>query len=257
MKVPPTSPEIGQKPGARLPGRNILVIIPCYNEEANIVNTVQALQAACPEVDFLVVNDCSTDGSAALLRRHNYPFLDLPVNLGIGGGVQCGYRYARDNGYAVAVQMDGDGQHDPAYLSAVVAPVLGGKLDMCIGSRFITKDGFQTSFMRRVGIHFLSGMIRLLCGVRVLDVTSGFRATNAEMTAYFAEHYASDYPEPEAILAASLAGYRVGEAPVVMQERQGGVSSISALNSVYYMVKVSLSLIIDRLSAKRNKRRQA
>lgn len=193
----------------------ILVIIPCYNEEANIVSTVERLRATCPQVDFLIINDCSTDRSAELLAEHGYPFLDLPVNLGIGGGVQCGYRYARANGYDVAVQMDGDGQHDPAYLMQVVQPVLDGKLDMCIGSRFIKCEGFQTSFMRRVGIRFLSWLIHILCGQRILDVTSGFRATGPQLTAYFAEHYASDYPEPEAILAATLAGFRVGEAPVV------------------------------------------
>lgn len=228
--------------------KRILVLIPCYNEEENIVNTVERLKETCPEVDFLVINDCSTDNSAALLQSRGYPFLDLPVNLGIGGGVQCGYLYAKRHGYDVTVQMDGDGQHDPAYLHEVIRPVLDGQCDMCIGSRFITKEGFQTSFMRRVGIRFLSGLIFLLSGKRVLDVTSGFRATNAPMTAYFAEHYASDYPEPEAILAASLAGFRVGEAPVVMRERQGGVSSISSFRSVYYMIKVSLALIIDRFS---------
>ena len=183
-----------------------------------------------------------------MLQSRGYPYLDLPVNLGIGGGVQCGYRYATRYGYDIAVQMDGDGQHDPAYLQEIVRPVLNGECDMCIGSRFIKKEGFQTSFMRRVGIRFLSGLIHLLCGKRVLDVTSGFRATNARMTAYFADHYATDYPEPEAILAASLAGFTVGEAPVIMKERQGGVSSISSFKSVYYMVKVSLALIIDRLS---------
>lgn len=232
----------------------ILVIIPCYNEEATIVDTVERLRATCPEVDFLVINDCSTDRSAELLERHHYPHLDLPVNLGIGGGVQCGYRYARANGYDVAVQMDGDGQHDPTYLSAVVEPVLAGRYDMCIGSRFITRQGFQTSFMRRVGIRFLSWLIHLLCGHRVQDVTSGFRATNAWLTAYFADHYASDYPEPEAILSATLAGFRVGEAPVIMQERQGGVSSIRSFKSAYYMIKVSLSLIIDRLAIRKTKR---
>ena len=232
----------------------ILVIIPCYNEEATIVDTVERLRATCPEVDFLVINDCSTDRSAELLERHHYPHLDLPVNLGIGGGVQCAYRYARANGYDVAVQMDGDGQHDPAYLSAVVEPVLAGQYDMCIGSRFITRQGFQTSFMRRVGIRFLSWLIHLLCGHRVQDVTSGFRATNARLTAYFADHYASDYPEPEAILSATLAGFRVGEAPVIMQERQGGVSSIRSFKSAYYMIKVSLSLIIDRLAIRKTKR---
>ena len=214
--------------------KKVLVIIPCYNEEDNIVNTVENLRAECPEVDFLVVNDCSTDSSAELLRRHHYPFLDLPVNLGIGGNVQCG-------------------QHDPAYLMEIVQPVLDGECDMCIGSRFVKKEGFQTSFMRRVGIRFLSGLIFLLSGHRVLDVTSGFRATNARMTAYFARHYAIDYPEPEAALAAILADFKVAEAPVIMRERQGGVSSIHSFKSVYYMIKVSLALIIDRLSIRKSK----
>lgn len=230
----------------------ILVVIPCYNEQYNILNTVNALRAAASElpwqVDCLVINDCSTDASAAILARNGIPYLDLPVNLGIGGAVQSGYRYARKKDYDVIVQLDGDGQHDPAYLRTIVQPVLDNTLDMCIGSRFIEKKGFQTSFMRRVGIRFLSGLIRVLCGKRVLDVTSGFRAVNARMAAYFADHYAADYPEPEAVLAASLAGFRVGEAPVEMKDRQGGVSSINAVKSVYYMIKVSLSLIIDRLS---------
>ena len=226
----------------------ILVLIPCYNEEENIVSTVERLKSTCPQVDFLVINDCSTDHSADILHAHHYPFLDLPVNLGIGGGVQCGYQYAVHNGYDVTIQMDGDGQHDPAYLMEVVQPVLDGTYDMCIGSRFIKKEGFQTSFMRRVGIRFLSWLIHQLCGKRVLDVTSGFRACNARMTAYFARHYAIDYPEPEAILAASLAGFSVGEAPVIMRERQGGVSSIHSFKSAYYMIKVSLALIIDRFS---------
>ena len=233
--------------------KKVLVIIPCYNEEDNIVNTVENLRAECPEVDFLVVNDCSTDSSAELLRRHHYPFLDLPVNLGIGGNVQCGYLYAVRNGYDVAVQMDGDGQHDPAYLASVVGPVARGEVDMCVGSRFITKEGFQTSAMRRAGIRLLSGLIRLLCGVRVLDVTSGFRATGRRLTEFFAHHYAQDYPEPEAIISAVLNGFRVGEAPVVMAERMGGTSSISPLRSVYYMVKVSIALVVYRLTRPRRK----
>lgn len=228
--------------------KKILVIIPCYNEEDNIVNTVENLRTACPDADYIIVNDCSTDSSVQIMKEHGYHYLDLPVNLGIGGNMQCGYLYAVRHGYDVAVQMDGDGQHDPAYLMEVVQPVLDGTYDMCIGSRFIKKEGFQTSFMRRVGIRFLSWLIHLLCGKRVLDVTSGFRACNARMTAYFARHYAIDYPEPEAILAASLAGFSVGEAPVIMKERQGGVSSIHSFKSAYYMIKVSLALIIDRFS---------
>ena len=128
--------------------KKILVLIPCYNEEENIVATVEHLQSTCPQVDFLVINDCSTDHSADILRAHHYPFLDLPVNLGIGGGVQCGYQYAVHNGYDVTVQMDGDGQHDPAYLMEVVQPVLDGTYDMCIGSRFIKKRASRPAGVR-------------------------------------------------------------------------------------------------------------
>ena len=231
-----------------------LVIIPCYNESQNICQVVENLRAACPQVDYLVVNDCSTDNSVEILRAQGYNYLDLPVNLGIGGGVQSGYLYARDHGYDITVQMDGDGQHDPAYLEAVIAPVAEGRLDMCIGSRFITKEGFQTSFLRRVGIRFLSGMIWLLTGRHVRDVTSGYRACGKALTNLFADQYAQDYPEPEAILRSVVAGYRVGEVPVVMAERQGGVSSIRAFKSIYYMIKVSLSLVIYRLSFTKKRR---
>ena len=135
----------------------------------------------------------------------------------------------------------------------IAQPVLDGECDMCIGSRFVKKEGFQTSFMRRVGIRWLSGMIFLLSGHKVLDVTSGFRAMNTKIFTYFSEHYAIDYPEPESILAAILAGFTVKEAPVIMRERQGGVSSIHSFKSAYYMIKVTLALIIDRLSIRKQK----
>ena len=233
--------------------KKILVIIPCYNEEDNIVNTVENLRTACPDADYIIVNDCSTDSSVQIMKEHGYHYLDLPVNLGIGGNMQCGYLYAVRHGYDVAVQMDGDGQHDPAYLMHIAQPVLDGECDMCIGSRFVKKEGFQTSFMRRVGIRWLSGMIFLLSGHKVLDVTSGFRAMNTKIFTYFSEHYAIDYPEPESILAAILAGFTVKEAPVIMRERQGGVSSIHSFKSAYYMIKVTLALIIDRLSLRKKK----
>lgn len=231
----------------------VLVIIPCYNEAENICRVVQRLKAACPDVDYLVVNDCSTDDSARILRENGYNYLDLPLNLGIGGGVQSGYLYATANDYDITVQMDGDGQHDPQYLYDVIRPVAEGKLDMCIGSRFIKKEGFQTSFMRRLGINIISVLLRILCGAHVRDTTSGFRASNRQLTEYFAQHYAQDYPEPEAIISAVLEGFRVGEAPVVMAERMGGISSINAFKSVYYMIKVSLSLVVFRLTNSRQK----
>lgn len=232
----------------------VLVIIPCYNEEENIEHVITRLQAAAPDVDYLIVNDCSTDASEVILKKNGYNYISLPVNLGIGGGVQSGYVYATRHGYDITVQMDGDGQHSPVYLQSVLEPVLQGEMDMCIGSRFITKDGFQSSTMRRVGINFLSGVIHMLCGTRVKDVTSGFRACNAQLTAYFARNYAQDYPEPEAIITAVLHGYRVGERPVVMEERMGGTSSISPLKGVYYMIKVTIALFVRRMTITKSKR---
>lgn len=225
----------------------VLVIIPCYNEEENIVRVVERLQKTYPRADYLIVNDCSTDQSEAILLQQSYNHLSLPVNLGIGGCVQSGYLYAVQNGYDITVQMDGDGQHNPAYLVDVIAPVENGEADMCIGSRFITKEGFQTSSTRRLGINILSGVIHLLTGSRVKDVTSGFRACNKDLTAFYARHYAQDYPEPEAIIAGFMNGYRISEVPVVMEERLGGVSSISPLKGAYYMIKVGLSLLLYRL----------
>ena len=225
----------------------ILIIIPCYNEEASIQAVVERLGRVFPEGDFLVVNDSSTDSSEAILRRQNYRYLSLPVNLGIGGGVQSGYLYAVENGYDITVQMDGDGQHNPEHLPQVIAPVAEGTLDMCIGSRFITGEGFQSGAMRRFGIRVLSSLIRLLSGAKVKDVTSGFRACNRVLTEFYAENYAQDYPEPEAIISAVVKGYHVGEVPVVMEERHGGVSSIGAFAGAYFMLKVSISLLVYRL----------
>ena len=153
-----------------------LVIIPCYNEQDSIVRVIDNLTANAPQVDYLIVNDCSTDSTEKILKENGYNYINNPINLGIGGGVQAGYKYAAQYGYDIAVQMDGDGQHDPKYLSKVVAAVADGTYDMAIGSRFIEKEGFQTSFMRRLGINIISMMILLLTGKRIKDTTSGFRA---------------------------------------------------------------------------------
>ncbi|MEG1050120.1 MAG: glycosyltransferase family 2 protein, partial [Oscillospiraceae bacterium] len=185
--------------------------------------------------------------------ENGFNYINNPINLGIGGGVQGGYIYAKQFGYDIAVQMDGDGQHDPRYLSSIIKPIEEDTLDMAIGSRFITKEGFQTSFMRRLGINILSWLIFILSGQRVRDTTSGFRACNRTLIDFFAKNYADDFPEPEAILACISKGYRVGEIPVVMDERQGGVSSIRSLKSAYYMVKVCLSLMVHRLSITKKK----
>ena len=225
----------------------VLVIIPAYNEEENIVRFVNELRDTCPEVDYVVINDCSKDRTLQILQENRFNYIDLPVNLGIGGGVQTGYKYAVEKGYDIAVQMDGDGQHDPKYLMTLVQAVERGEADMCIGSRFIENEGFQTSALRRFGIRFLKNLIRLCCGVTVNDNTSGFRATNSELTRFYSKNYAQDYPEPEAIIAAVNHGYKVKEVPVIMRERTGGVSSINPLKSVYYMIKVSLAILLHGL----------
>ena len=235
----------------------LLVIIPAYNEEAAILHTLEDLRRHCPEADYVVVNDCSRDHTRQLLRESGASYLDLPVNLGIGGGVQTGYRYALERGYDVAVQFDGDGQHRAEYIPRLVAPILRGEADMTVGSRFLQEEeaGFRSSPLRRMGIRWISGLIRLATGRRIRDVTSGFRACGPALTAYFAENYAQDYPEPEAIVAALCQGLRVQEVPVVMNQRQGGVSSIRAFRSLYYMIKVSLAIVLDSLRLSSRTRR--
>jgi hypothetical protein len=224
-----------------------LVIIPAYNEETSICSVIQKLKQDYPEVDYIVVNDCSKDGTTSILKENQANFLSLPLNLGIGGCVQTGYRYAWDNGYDIAIRIDGDGQHDTSYIGRMIEPILNGQADIVIGSRFVTKEGFQSSGLRRLGIRFLSTLIRICCGTKVHDVTSGFWAVNRTYIGKFANDYPVDYPEPETIVSASLAGAGIVEVPVVMKERENGISSISAWKSIYYMIKVSLSIVLCRL----------
>ncbi|MEG1433584.1 glycosyltransferase family 2 protein [Eubacterium sp.] len=234
-------------------GKSVLIVIPAYNEEESILNVIFSLKKAIPNADYIVINDCSTDRTESICEKNNLNYISLPVNMGIGGAVQTGYHYAVDKNYDIAVQMDGDGQHDPEYIINLIAPLISESADMVVGSRFITKDGFQSSQMRRMGIHFLKWLIKFCCGVVINDTTSGFRATSKKLTAFFSENYAQDYPEPEAIIAAVLNGYTVKEVPVVMHERAGGVSSINTLKSVYYMIKVSLAIVIYRLGISRRR----
>ncbi len=234
----------------------ILIIIPAYNESQNIEKVVDNITNNYPQYDYLIINDCSTDNTEEILKKREYNYITLPVNLGIGGGVQSGYIYAVQNDYDIAVQLDGDGQHDPAYIEKLVCPILEGKTDIAIGSRFINKEGFQTSFMRRMGISIIKFVIKICCGVDVTDTTSGFRASNKQATSFFSQHYANDYPEPEAIVEASLNGFKISEVPVVMRERAGGVSSINAKRSIYYMIKVSLALIVCRIGTRKKRGQQ-
>jgi glycosyltransferase involved in cell wall biosynthesis len=224
----------------------ILIILPCFNEEKSIGTILQQLKKiSIPGCEFIAlpVNDGSTDNTIAEIKKHSSTYLDLPKNLGIGGAVQSGLIYAHQNNFDVAVQMDGDGQHPPLETIKIVMPIINNETDLCIGSRFIDKEGFQSSFLRRAGIKFLSGLIKLKCGQRVLDCTSGYRAFNKNAIAEFVNYYPKKYPEPESALYLIKKGFRVKEVPVIMDARVTGTSSISGLRGIYYMLKVSLAIL--------------
>lgn len=224
-----------------------LVIIPAYNEAESILTTVQDVLDHAPGFDYVVVNDCSRDDTIRICREHHLNVLDLPINLGIGGAIQTGYRYALECGYDMAVQFDGDGQHDAQYLQLLADKLESEQLDMVIGSRFIENKGFQSTGLRRFGIQFFKGLIRLLYGETITDATSGMRLCNRRVLEQFSQNYPQDYPEPETVARLLRHGYRVKEVPVVMRERQGGTSSINPAKSVYYMIKVSAAILIERL----------
>ena len=227
-----------------------LIIIPAYNESEAILNTIEMVKKAAPDYDYIVINDCSKDNTKDVLVKNRIPYIDLPINLGIGGAVQTGYKYAADNGYQIAVQIDGDGQHDPGYLKIMEKELTEKNLDMVIGSRFIENEGFQSSRMRRMGIHFFTNLIKLCTGKTITDPTSGLRMAGKKVIDLFTVNYPKDYPEPETVVFAIIEGCRIGEVPVVMKERQGGVSSINPGRSVYYMIKVSLAILMARFSMK-------
>lgn len=225
----------------------VLLIIPAFNEAANLPEVLRGIAEHAPGCDVCVVDDASTDGTSSVALASGVEVLRGCVNLGIGGAVQTGYLWARHHGYDVAVQIDGDGQHDPRYLAAVIAPVLRGDADLVIGSRFAAPadaSGFRSTALRRAGIRYLARFLRLRCGARVTDPTSGFRAAGRRAIELFATTYPSDYPEPESIAVAVRSGLRVSEVPVVMRPRQQGRSSIGALSTLYYLVKVSLALLL-------------
>ena len=229
-------------------GEKILLIIPAYNEAENIEKVVNNLIQNYSQYDYVIVNDGSRDETEEICLKNHYQVLNLPLNLGIGGAVQTGYRYALKNHYDIAIQIDGDGQHDIAYVEKLIEPIISGDADITIGSRFIEKEGFQSSVTRRMGISFLSGLIHVLCFKEVKDVTSGFRAVNKRFIKLYAENYPSDYPEPEAIVAAIMHRGKIIEVPVVMKERAGGSSSINLRRSIYYMIKVTLAIFVSRIS---------
>lgn len=224
-----------------------IAIIPAYNESASIVNTVSDILNKAPGFDYVVINDRSRDDTLKVCRENNLNVINLPLNLGIGGAVQTGYWYALENDYDIAVQFDGDGQHDAKYLNEMADFLVKSECDMVIGSRFIEKEGFQSSSARRFGIKYFSFLVKLLTGKKITDPTSGYRMGNRKIIEQFANAYPKDYPEPETVVAILDKGKKVKEMPVVMRAREEGVSSISLKKSVYYMIKVTLAMIIERI----------
>lgn len=229
----------------------ILLIVPAYNEQASIKKTVQTILNS--GYDYVVVNDGSTDSTKQILEQNNYKHIDLISNLGIGGAVQTGYKYAYTNDYDIAIQFDADGQHDIKYIKDLIKPIQDGKADLVIGSCFIDKSlkNQRSSKIRRFGIHFLSNFIRLFSGKRVHDPTSGFRAANRNIIARFAHNYPQEYPEPisnfELLRSHKL---RIKEVPVTMNKRAAGKSSINTRKTIYAAINVCLSIIILSIKGK-------
>ena len=226
-----------------------LVIIPAFNEAGCIVNTVNDIIENAPEFDYVVINDCSRDDTYKLCLEHGFNVVNLPINSGIGAAVQTGYLYAKRYGYNYAIQVDGDGQHDAAFLGIMARYMEEHGTGMLIGSRYIEKQGFQSSGLRRFGIKYFTVLIKILTGKRITDPTSGMRMVGRDIIEYFAEEYPKDYPEPETAVTIVKRGWSVEEIPVVMKERQAGTSSISPKRSIYYMIKVSLACVMAAISA--------
>lgn len=229
--------------------KKLLLIVPAFNEEKNLpelVNKINEVQNTMPiKVDTLIINDFSTDNTKEVLKTlENINFINLPCNLGIGGAVQTGYKYAKENDYDYAIQIDGDGQHNPKYIKQAYEEIEKG-YNFVIGSRFIDNQGFQSSFVRRLGINFFYYLIRILTREKITDATSGFRLCDRKVIDLFSRYYPADYPEPETLIILISNGFKVTEIPVIMNEREHGKSSINVVNSIYYMIKVTTAILLS------------
>jgi glycosyltransferase involved in cell wall biosynthesis len=228
-----------------------IAIVPAYNEEACIAQVIDEIRRFDAGLDIVVIDDGSQDRTADVARRHGVYVLRLPFNLGIGGSVQTGFRFAWENGYNLAVRVDGDGQHDPSQLGAIIAPVVAGKADICVGSRYRERgDGYRSTTTRRLGIRVLAWMVSDLTRQRVTDPTSGFQALNRKAITLFAADYPHDYPEVEALVMLIRHRLRLEEVPVQMRARVAGRSSIRTFGSAYYMIKVMLALVVGTFRRK-------
>jgi glycosyltransferase involved in cell wall biosynthesis len=223
----------------------ILVIIPAYNEEQSLPAVIADLKQHVAEADILVVNDGSRDRTTDVARQAGVKVAALPFNLGIGGAMQTGYRYAHAKGYDIAIQFDGDGQHVAAEVSTLLELLKGGKADLVVGSRFLKRGDYRPPFFRRIGMWIFSTFLSAILGMTITDTTSGFRAANRRVIDFFARAYPEDYPEVESLVLLHRAGSVIAEVPVKMRDRTAGRSSITPIRSAYYMIKVLLAVFID------------
>lgn len=225
---------------------NSIIIIPCYNEEKSIIGVLQEISGQSPQSTVIVIDDGSTDNTSRLVKAYGKAeLLKLPINLGIGGAVQTGFKYALMKDFPVAFKLDGDGQHPPGAIQSMLDPLISDSADLVIGTRFSpANQGFKSTLMRRAGIKILQGLCYLLTGMNITDPTSGFRGYSKKAIEFMAQHYPTfDYPEPEEIVLAARNGLRIMEIPVEMRDRQSGISTISSTMSIYYMLKVTLAMI--------------
>jgi glycosyltransferase involved in cell wall biosynthesis len=231
--------------------KKVLIIIPCYNEEASISNVIKSLRSLdLPKayfLDILVINDCSKDNTKEVVKYLGVKMLDLSINLGIGVAVQSGLIYAFNNDFDFAIQLDGDGQHPASEIIKILIHQSQTNANIVIGSRFIEKQGFQSSFARRMGINYFHWINRVITGIKIYDTTSGFRLFDRKAMKVSLRHYPDDYPEPESLILFSRAGLKINEVPIIMAERQGGKSSISSANSLYYCIKVTIAMFFTSI----------
>jgi glycosyltransferase involved in cell wall biosynthesis len=234
--------------------RRVLVIIPAYNEEKRIAAVVAGVYDVVPEAVVVVINDCSRDATAAAARHAGAVVVSHPFNMGYGAAIQTGYKYARDKGYDFLVQLDADGQHDPACIPELLAPVLAGKADICIGSRFLG-NSYRPPLARRAGMAIFRRIVTIATGASITDTTSGFQAFNRDVICFFAtDIFPVDYPDADMLITLHRAGFRMTEVPVRMYENSDGKSMHSGLKPLYYMFKMLLSICVTLMREKEKTR---
>jgi glycosyltransferase involved in cell wall biosynthesis len=247
----PAAPAVSDAVARAVAAGQVLVVVPAYNEEESLASTIASIRRALPGVRIVVISDCSTDRTAAIAVDAGARVVELPCNLGYGGAVQAGFKYALAEGHAFIIQMDGDGQHDPESAAALLDPVVRGEADVAIGSRFTGRANYPIPLPRRLGMGLFGAIVTFVTRRRFSDPTSGYQAMNERVLRFFArDNYPSDFPDADTIILLVLAGFRVREVPVVMQARTAGTSMHSNLKAFYYVSKMMLSIFMVLLRRK-------